>query len=378
MAFGDESEYRVCTRCIMDTTDPEIRFDQDGVCNHCTGHLERIKAELHPGEEGHRELERIAEIIKREGRGKRYDCIIGVSGGVDSTTVAYHVKRLGLRPLAVHLDNGWDSELAVSNIEKTLNVLGVDLFTQVLDWEEFKNLQLSFLRASVPNAEIPTDHAIISLLYHSAAREGVRYIIHGGNVSSEGIMPVSWMHYNQDLRLLKAIHRRFGTGRLKSFPKMSLFHWSYYLLVRGFKYFPILNYLDYDKNQARQLLIDELAWRPYGAKHYESIYTRFFQSYFLPVKFNIDKRKAHFSSLICAGQMTREQALAEMEKEAYPAEMMAEDKEYVLKKLGLSPQHFEEIMALPIRKHTDFPNNMFFYKNLGFVKDLARRRAKTI
>lgn len=378
MAFGDDREYRICSRCIMDTTDPEIRFDQDGVCNHCTDHIQRIQAELHPGEEGRGELERIAGIIKQEGRNKPYDCIIGVSGGVDSTTVAYHVKRLGLRPLAVHLDNSWDSELAVSNIEKTLKVLDVDLFTQVLDWEEFKNLQMSFLKASVPNAEIPSDHAIIALLYHSAAREGVRYIIHGGNVASEGIMPVSWMHYNQDLRLINAIHRRHGTGSLKSFPKMSLLRWSYYLMVKGFKYFPILNYLDYNKHEARQLLMDELSWRPYGAKHYESIYTRFFQSYFLPVKFNIDKRKAHFSSLICSGQMTRDEALAEMEKEAYPADMMADDKQYVIKKFGLSQKQFDEIMALPIRKHTDFPNNMFFYKKLGFIKDLARKRAKTI
>ncbi|MCG2766201.1 MAG: N-acetyl sugar amidotransferase [Desulfarculaceae bacterium] len=362
----------------MDTTEPEIVFDENGVCNHCTNHLERIKNELHSGEKGRRELERIAGVIKEEGKNKKYDCIIGVSGGVDSTMVAYHVKELGLRPLAVHLDNSWDSELAVSNIEKTLNVLGIDLYTKVLDWGEFKNLQMSFLLASVPNAEIPTDHAIISLLYHTAAQEGVRYIIHGGNVASEGIMPSSWMHYNQDLRLLKGIHRRYGSVRLKNFPKMSLLRWGYHLVIKGVKYFPILNYVDYDKEQARNILTEKLSWRPYGAKHYESIYTRFFQSYFLPEKFNIDKRKAHFSSLICSGQMTREQALAEMAKEAYPEDMMKRDKAYVIKKFAITEDKFDEIMKLPIKQHTDYPSNIFFYNKLAGFKDMVRKRAKTI
>ncbi|MBU4277679.1 MAG: N-acetyl sugar amidotransferase [Proteobacteria bacterium] len=378
MRFGQGREYQICSRCIMDTTEPEIVFDENGVCNHCTNHLERIKNELHSGEKGRRELERIAGVIKEEGKNKKYDCIIGVSGGVDSTMVAYHVKELGLRPLAVHLDNSWDSELAVSNIEKTLNVLGIDLYTKVLDWGEFKNLQMSFLLASVPNAEIPTDHAIISLLYHTAAQEGVRYIIHGGNVASEGIMPSSWMHYNQDLRLLKGIHRRYGSVRLKNFPKMSLLRWGYHLVIKGVKYFPILNYVDYDKEQARNILTEKLSWRPYGAKHYESIYTRFFQSYFLPEKFNIDKRKAHFSSLICSGQMTREQALAEMAKEAYPEDMMKRDKAYVIKKFAITEDKFDEIMKLPIKQHTDYPSNIFFYNKLAGFKDMVRKRAKTI
>ena len=367
-------EYQLCTRCIMDTSDTEIVFGQDGVCNHCNRLDERVRNELHTDEEGQRRLQSIVEQIKREGRNREYDCIIGLSGGVDSSTVAHIVKRLGLRPLAVHLDNGWDSELAVSNVEKIVRKLDLDLYSLVLDWELFKDLHRSFLQASVANSEIPTDHAIFATLYRLAAKHGVRYIISGGNLATEGIMASSWGYYNMDWKHIKGIHKRFGSQKLKGFPHLTLLHWVYYTFVKGVKLIPILNYYEYNKESAKRMLIDEFEWKDYGGKHYESVYTRFFQGYIQPTKFNIDKRRAHLSSLVCSGQMNREDALDEMEQDAFPPNMLAEDKPFVIKKLGFTEEEFEQIMAQPPRSFKEYPNNYFWIKNLrGFVT-LARRR----
>jgi N-acetyl sugar amidotransferase len=314
--------------------------------------------------------------MKRNGQGREYDCIIGVSGGVDSTTVAYHVKRLGLRPLALHLDNGWDSELAVDNIKRTLDKLGIDLYTHVIDWEEFRDLQLSFLKASVPNLEIPTDHAISSLLLNTAVKKGIKHIVMGGNLSTEGIMPISWGYYNQDLRHIRAVHRRFGTRKLRTFPRLSLLRYLWVFLVRGVRYLPILNCLDYDKAKAKELIQEELGWRDYGGKHYESIYTRFFQGYILPVKFGFDKRKAHLSTLIASGQITREQALQEMTKDAYGTpELLAQDREFVIKKFGLTESEFEAIMKAPPKRHTDYPSNHYIFHELKGLKEWFKRLA---
>lgn len=349
--------YQVCTRCVMDTSVPDIEFDENGVCNLCRAAEARLSTEYFVGEQYKPKFDDLIEQIKKEGKGKPYDCIIGVSGGVDSSYTAYLVKQFGLRPLAVHFDNGWNSELAVENIERLLKKLDIDLYTHVMDWQEFRDLQLAFLRASIPNSEIPTDHGIVALLYHIAAKHRVRFIINGGNLATESIMPDSWMHDAKDLRLLKAIHNRFGKLPLKTFPTLSTARLAYYILIRRIRYVTLLNFIDYNKDEATKTLENELGWRKYGGKHFESIYTRFFQGWLLPEKFGIDKRRAHHSSLIMSGQMTREEALADLQRAPYSDEDATADVEYISQKFGLTPTEFQEIMDLPVRSADDYPNN---------------------
>lgn len=360
-------EYRICTRCVMDTTDPEIEFDENGVCNHCHAYDRMVREYVVSGEAGLHYLEKMVEKIRSEGKGKSYDCIIGVSGGVDSTYVAYKVKELGLHPLAVHLDNGWDSELAVKNIEQTLKRLGIDLYTHVLDWEEFKDLQIAFLRASTPDSEIPTDHGIVAILNQMAEKVGTRYVILGTNVRTETHLPKAWSQGHNDWRYIESVHRRFGKRKLKTYPHESLF-----TLLRHYwklRRIDILNYLDYDKHEAMNVLEKELGWKYYGGKHYESIYTRFYQGYILPVKFGYDKRRMHLSSMICSGLMTRSDALRELARPTYAPALQEEDREYVVKKLGISEKEFEEILASPKKTYWDYPSygsilQAKFFKNL--------------
>ena len=364
--------YRICTRCVMDTTDPRIRFDTEGHCNHCTGQLRRMASQQAPLDQRARDLERLAARIKEDGRGKDYDCIIGVSGGVDSTTVAYTTKQLGLRPLAVHFDNGWDSELAVDNIKKTLDELGIELFTHVVEWDEFRDLQMAFLKASVPNAEIPTDHGITALLFSMARRYQTRFILSGSNLATEGVLPMAWGHYNQDLKHLLAIHRRFGTMPLRTMPLISITDYVRDVFVRGIRQVPFLNYIDYRKDESKALLAREIGWRDYGGKHYESVWTRFFQGYYLPVKFGFDKRLAHFSSLICSAGMTRDEALTALEQPIYDPKLLKEDRQFVLKKFGLSEAQFQAIMEDPPKAHSAYPNHLFWFETLSGLKNTFR------
>lgn len=363
--------YQLCTRCIMDTSDPGIVFDEAGRCNHCRDYELVAQTQVLPPGLRQAALEQLVGDIKAAGHNRDYDCIIGVSGGVDSTYVAYLVKQLGLRPLAVHMDNGWDSELAVSNIEKVLKQLDIDLFTHVLDWEEFKDLQISFLKASVSDAEIPTDHAIHAVLYQQAARHNIKYILFGTNHVTEAILPVSWTFGIQDWRYINGVHRQFGSKSLRTFPHLGYWILNYYYRqVKRIRQVSVLDYIDYNKLEAIRVLTDVLGWRPYGGKHYESIYTRFFQGYILPTKFGIDKRRAHLSTLIMSGQITRDAALAEVRQPPYAGYMQEEDMDYVLKKLGFSEEEFRQIMALPIRIYHDYPNSLPLVKltrtlNLG-------------
>jgi N-acetyl sugar amidotransferase len=354
------SEYRMCTRCVMDTTDPDIVFDGNGVCNHCHTYDRMVREYVVDGDEGLRQLDMLAEKIRRGGRNKKYDCIIGVSGGVDSTYVAYRVKQLGLRPLAVHLDNGWDSELAVKNIEETLKRLNIDLYTEVLDWEEFKDLQVSFLKASTPDSEIPTDHAIVALLANMAEKIGVRYIIIGNNVRTETHLPRAWSQGHFDWKYISGLQKRFGSRPLKTFPHFNFF--TYYRRMLTQKRIEILNYLGYNKKDALRVLQDELGWRYYGGKHYESIYTRFYQGYILPNKFGFDKRRSHLSSLVCSGEISRQQALDELKVPTYAPSMQEEDREYVVKKLGLAEEEFTAIMQAPKKSYWDYPSDGNFMK----------------
>jgi len=338
----------------MDTTDPEIVFDEDGVCNHCHTYVRMVRDYVVDGVEGQHRLEQLVEKIRKDGQGKKYDCVIGVSGGVDSTYVAYVVNKFGLRPLAIHLDNGWDSELAVKNIEKTLKRLDIDLYTEVLDWEEFKDLQVAFLKASTPDSEIISDHAINAILGAMAEKIGVNYIIIGTNVRTESHLPRAWSQGHSDWKYISELHRRFGTRPLKTFPRYDFF--TFYRRMFTQKRIEILNYIGYSKKEALKVLQDELGWQYYGGKHYESIYTRFYQGYILPEKFGFDKRRSHLSSLICSGEMTRRQALEELNKPTYSPYMQEEDREYVAKKLGFTDEQFTAIMNAPKRSYWDYPS----------------------
>lgn len=357
----------------MDTSDPDIRFDSEGVCHYCAEYDRRVAEHVHTGEDGRRRLAEIVERIKVEGRGRRYDCIIGVSGGVDSTYTAWQTKRLGLRPLAVHLDNGWDSEVAVANINKVLTKLGIDLFTYVVDWPEFRDLQLAFLRASTPDGEIPSDHAIVACMYQVAQREGTRWVVTGYNVRTESHHSASWSQGHYDWRYIRAVHKQFGGRNLRTFPRFSL--WSYRSYMRKMRTLDLLDFVDYNKSEALGELEREFGWNYYGGKHHESIYTRFYQGYVLPRKFGFDKRRSHLSSLVCSGEMSRDEALVALEQEPYPLALQREDRAYVLKKLELSEGEFDAILALPPRTFWDYDSYGALYRAPWFnsLRRLARR-----
>lgn len=352
--------YRQCVRCVMDTSDPDISFDDAGRCNHCCAYEERTSKLTYRGPESQRELDRIIARIKRAGRNSEYDCVLGVSGGVDSCYAAYAAKSLGLRPLAVHMDNGWDSDTAVRNIKNVAARLGIDYQSYVLDWGEFKDLQLSFLKASVPEIETPTDIAIPATLHRVAAENGVKFIISGGNYVTEGILPKAWHYDAKDVRYLNAIQRRFGTRKLSSFPTFGYWSEAYFKLIKGIRYVYLLNYVAYSKAEAVKCLENELGWKNYGGKHHESRITAFVQSYVLPVKFGIDYRRATLSTQICAGQVSREDALEQLLRSPFDSAAIDGDKEYVAKKFEITRGELETILASPARSYRDYPNAQRF------------------
>lgn len=359
--------HKICTRCIMDKTVPDIRFDENGICNYCTEYFDKInKLNLDELQKGNL-LRKVLREIKEEGKNKDYDCILGVSGGLDSSYLLYHAVKLGLRPLAVHLDNGWDSELSISNIEKLVKTLNVDLYTYVIDWEEFKDLEIAFFRANVIDIEMLTDHAIVATLYGAALERKIKYILAGTNMTNEGIrIPGAWSHSKLDLKNIKSIHRRYGTRKkMDTFPTIGLTRYLKYRFIDGIKWVSLLDYLTYNWDEAIQVLNKEIDWRNYEKKHYESIFTRFYQGYILPTKFNVDKRKVHYSTLICSGQMARERAYELMKNDPYDDEqLLKEDKEYVLKKLGLNNEEFEEYINSPSVPHSYYSSNEWIYQQL--------------
>ena len=347
--------YQQCRFTVMDNiSDPDIRFDESGICNYYYDYKKAESLYVLKDENGIHKLYELADDIKKVGINQTYNCIMGLSGGVDSTYVAYLAKQLGLRPLAVHFDNGWNSELSIKNIENIVNKLGFDLFTYVINWDEFKDLQLAYLKASVVDIEAITDHAIFATLYRIAGERNIKYILSGTNIQTENTLPKSWVFSKTDHINIKSIHKKFGTIPLKTFPFMDFKVKRYYQKVKGVKSVSILNYVDYNKENVKNIISKELGWRDYGGKHYESIWTRFYQGYILPTKFNIDKRKAHLSDLIFGGQITKEQALNELSKPIYDAQQFKEDFEFVLKKLGLTEKEFELLMRLPKHSHYDY------------------------
>jgi N-acetyl sugar amidotransferase len=353
----------------MDTSDPEITFDREGRCCHCTGFLEKRAKYGYQGPASDNALNQLINDIKLAGRGRQYDCVIGVSGGVDSSYLAYIAKASGLRILAVHMDNGWDSETAVSNIKNVVSKLGIDYESYVLDWEEFKDLQLAFLKASVPEAETPTDVAIPAALHYFAAKHNVKYILSGSNLVTEGILPKCWHYDVKDLRYLKYIHRTYGTRSLRTFPTFGYKKEAYYKLVKGIRTFYPLDHIDYDKERAKRFLISEFGWKDYGGKHYESRYTKFIQSYYLFEKFGIDYRRVGLAMQICEGAATRETALQRLNCVPYDPPEVEKDKEYISKKLNISKHELDEIISRPAKWYWELPNEQ---AKLGFIYNTYR------
>lgn len=362
----------------MDTSDSEITFDEKGVSNHVQLYEEAKKHLLIPDEKKDQELSNLVAKIKADGIGKEYDCIIGLSGGVDSSYVAYEVKRLGLRPLAVHLDNGWNSELAVKNIEQIVKKLNIDLITHVINWQEFKELQLAFLKASVVDIEMLTDNAIGVILNKLAKKFKIKYYLVGTNVTSEGIMPRSWMYnIKYDTLNIKSIYKKFGRGlKTPSFPMFKFLPYVIYRYISGSRRFSrfgflarikpisLLNYIHYDKEKAADLLVEKIGYTKYAGKHYESNFTKFYQAYILPKKFGIDKRRAFLSCLVLSNQLTREEALLETQKPLYTPEALEEDIEYFCKKFNLTREEFETIMERIPKSHYDYPSYDGIHKKI--------------
>lgn len=352
---------KICSNCIMDTTDPNITFDERGWCDYCCNYYKNILPNWHPDKIGEIMLARIIEKIKKEGKSRAHDCIIGISGGIDSSYVTYIAKeKYGLRPLIFHVDAGWNSQEAVNNIEKIIDGLNLDLYTEVIDWQEMKDLQLAFLRAQVAHQDTPQDHVFFAALYNYAAKHGVKYIITGANYSTECVRePLEWHYHASDLRQLKDIHRRFGKHPLRTFPTADIFKYKlYYRFIKGVRVVKPLNYIPYIKESAIQELIERFGWQKYAHKHYESRFTRFFEGYWLPKKFGYDKRRAHFSSLILTRQMTREEALERIAQPAYDELTMAQDFEYVAKKLDMTTSKLKEIMGGENKTYRDYKSRM--------------------
>ena len=359
---------KVCSRCILDTTVPEITFDEQGVCQYCKIYDELDK--LYPqGEAAKEKRNEITGTIKKAGKNKPYDCIVGVSGGTDSTYALYQVVKLGLRPLAVHFDNGWNSNLAVENIEKVCKKLNVDLFTYVVDWEEFKDIQVSFLKASVSDAETPTDVGILGTLFKIASQKNINYILYGHSFRTEGVTPVGWSYY--DGKYIRAVHKLFGKKRMKTFPNIYWYNFIYYSFLKRIKIISFLNYYDYNKAEAKKILEKELDWKYSGGHHHESVYTHFFQSYLLPNKFNIDKRKTEFSAMILSGHETRENALKHIQSTPYPYEQEIVD--YTVKKLGLIKQEFDEILTTSVKTFNDYPSYLSIIRSFKPVIALLHK-----
>ncbi len=368
-----KSNKKICVRCVVDETVPFVTFDENGICNYCTTFIEQTKHIIHkdPAQQ-QRELAAFVQKVKNNGKGKQYDCIVGVSGGVDSSWVLVQVKKLGLRPLAVHMDNGWNSELAQNNIENLVRGLGVDLYTHVIDWDEYRELMQAFFDANVIDVELLYDNAMLGVMYAQAAKHGLRYILAGYNKASEGIpMPEGWSWNKLDKRNIVALAKAFGNVKIKTFPSIGTNEWAWYHYIKLIQLCPFLDYLPYNKYEALEVLQRDFSYKPYPYKHYESIFTRFYQGYILPRKFGVDKRIIHLSTLVASGQLSREEALKGLEGIPYPTQKeMEDDRQYFLKKMNWTSEMLEDYLKKPEVLHDKYASEK---KKFEFVSTLPDR-----
>jgi N-acetyl sugar amidotransferase len=348
----------------MDTSDSMIVFDDKGVCDHCNTFYDRTLPNWPQGEQGAQELDSIVTKIRDDGKGKDFDCIIGMSGGVDSSYLTYIAsEKLGLRPLVFHVDAGWNSQEAVNNIEKLVDGLGLDLYTEVINWEEMRDLQLAYFKAGVPHIDTPQDHAFFATMYKFAEQHKVKYILTGANLSTECIRnPVEWMYYQSDSRQLKDIHDKFGARPLVSYPVTSILRHKIYLpYIKGIRVERPLNYISYIKQDAIELLQQRFGWQPYPQKHFESRFTKFYEGYWLPKKFGYDTRRVQFSSLIVTGQMTRAEALEKLEKKPYDEATIGNDFEYIATKLGIPVKELQGYFDAPNKSYREYKSQESLY-----------------
>ena len=363
----------------MDTSDPEIRFDENGQCNHCTSALERLQRDYLPDARGEAKLQALIAQMEEGGKDKAYNCIIGLSGGVDSSYLAFKSKEWGLRPLLFHVDGGWNTDAAQANVKNLAAWLGYDLQVYTVDWAEMQDMQIAYLKSAVANQDVPQDHLFFAVLYKKAEELGIGWWLSGVNLVSESILPKAWGYSALDGRQLRAIHRRFGSRPLRTFLTL-----SFYDYCKFFGYLPFfapvktltpLNLMPYSPDVAKKAMEEAFNWQNYGRKHDESRFTRFFQNYYLPVKFGFEKRRAHLASLIVSGQISRDGALKEMEKELYKAEELAEDIEFIRESLELSNVDWNSLMALPNRRHAEYPSYEMLFTLGRRVKRLLLKPA---
>lgn len=349
--------YQICKRCVMDTSDEDINFNKEGNCNHCESYLQIIKNNTYIPNVSEEKWRNILQSIKERGKGKKYDCLVGISGGVDSCYTAYLCKEYGLRPLLMHLDNGWNTDISVKNVKTMVEKLGLDYVSYVIDWNEFREIQLAFLKSSIVDLEMPTDIAIAAANYQTATKYDIPTIISGGNYASEGILPLKWgYHVYLDMKLYRSIVKKYSKVPLKKVPTVGVWGTFYYKMVKGIKSYYPLNYIDFDKDKARQFLIDNFGWQSYGGKHHESKITAFWQSYAMPVKYNMDYRRATYSSQICTNHITREEAVEKLKTLPYDPNKVELDKQFIAKKYGISIEELQAYLDLPPKTYNNFPN----------------------
>lgn len=359
------NDYKICSRCVMDTSDAKIKFDKDGVCDHCLAFDKHILPIWNFGQGREKQLKEIVDKIKQSSKGKDFDCILGMSGGIDSSYLLYLVtKKLDLKPLVFHVDAGWNSQIAVNNIEKLVDGLGLDLYTEVIDWEEMKDLQRSFFKSGVPHVDTPQDHAFFATMYKFASNYNIKNIITGGNFSTECTRnPKDWMYYQSDSKQLIDIHKKFGQKPLKNFPLTSaLWHRLYLPFVRGIKLHRILDYMEYNKEEATKFLVNNYGYQEYPQKHFESRFTRFYESYWLPERFGFDTRRVQFSSLILTNQMSRDEAIEILKQPSYDKENIKHEFEYISSKLDMSIDELKDCMNMPLKTYKDFKSQDYIYK----------------
>lgn len=356
----NNKDLRICSKCVMDTSDSQILFDSEGVCDHCHGFYKHVKPNWHTDEVGKQALNKIVDKIKKDGEKRDFDCIMGMSGGADSSYMLHlAVKEFGLRPLVFHVDGGWNSELAVKNIQVLIDGLDLDLYTEVINWEEMKNFQLAFFKAGVPHLDIPQDHAFIATLYNFADKHKIKYILNGTNFSTECVRnPMEWLYYGTDMRQLRDILNQFGSIPMKTYPFSSILRHKIYLkYIRGINVVKPLNYRPYIKQEAMDFLESEYGWTPYPQKHFESRFTRFYEGYWLPERFGFDTRKVQYSSLILTDQMTRDEALELLKKPALDAETARKEFEFVANKLEITVDEFQKYFKMPLKSYKDYKNS---------------------